>query len=111
MSHKVSTFLHEERGFRYAIANETFGDAIIDLLSDCFSREPMGAALGLSAHALAPLIARFIPECTNNSLSVIATPADHSESWPAHSSAGTSSHRCPSVFREIFPGSVRSRRR
>lgn len=79
MSHKVSTFFHQERGFRYAIANEQFGDAIIDLLSECFSREPMGAALGLSAHDLAPLIARFIPECTNNGLSVIATPADHSE--------------------------------
>jgi ribosomal protein S18 acetylase RimI-like enzyme len=79
MSHKVSTFFHEERGFRYAIANEKFGDAIIDLLSECFSHEPMGAALGLSAHDLAPLIARFISECTNNGLSVIATPADNSE--------------------------------
>ena len=78
MSHKASFFL-EERGFRYAIANEKFGVAIVDLLSECFSREPMSAALGLSARDLAPLIARFIPECTTNGLSVIAAPADHSE--------------------------------
>lgn len=70
MSRKVFPFFHEERGFRNVIANEKFGDSIIGLLSECFSNEPMGAALGLSAHDLTSLIARFIPECTNNSLSV-----------------------------------------
>jgi hypothetical protein len=51
MSHKVSTVFHQERGFRYAIANEKF-DANIHLLSECFSREPMGAAFGLSGPRL-----------------------------------------------------------
>ena len=64
MSPKVSSFLHEERRFRYAIVKEKFGDAITEVLSKCFSREPISAALGLSAHYLASLIARFIPECT-----------------------------------------------
>src|SRR5262249_32738299 len=80
MSHEVlSPFLLEAQGIRYAIANEKLGAAIIDLLGECFSREPMSAALGLSARALAPLVARFIPECTTNGLSVVAMPADHSE--------------------------------
>jgi hypothetical protein len=49
MSHKVlSSFNRVERGIRYAIANETFGDAIFDVLSESFSREPMSAALRLS---------------------------------------------------------------
>lgn len=57
MSHRVlSSFLAEERGFRYAIANETFEDAIIDVLSESFPREPVSAALGLSAGDLAPLV-------------------------------------------------------
>lgn len=67
MNQKVlSPFLFEEQGIRYAIANEKFGAAIIDLLSECFSREPISSALGLSARDLAPLVARFIPECTTN---------------------------------------------
>jgi len=78
MNQKVlSPFLFEEQGIRYEIANEKFGKGIIDLLSECFCREPMSAALGLSARD--SLIARFIPECTTNGLSVIAMPADHSE--------------------------------
>ena len=75
----LSPLLLEAQGIRYAIANETFGGAIIELLSECFSREPMSAALGLSARDLAPLVARFVPESTTNGLSVIAMPADHSE--------------------------------
>ena len=75
----LSPLLLEAQGIRYAIANETFGGAIIELLSECFSREPMSAALGLSARELASVGARLIPECTNNGLSVIAMPADHSE--------------------------------
>ena len=111
MSDKVlSPFSLQEQGIRYAIANEKFGAAIIDLLSECFSREPMSAALGLSARDLASLIARFIPECTTKGLSVVAIPADYSEPWPAPSSAATSSHRCLRAFRESFRGSVRSRR-
>jgi len=79
MSHKVlSPFLLEAQGIRYAIASEKSA-AIVDLLSECFFREPMSAALGLSARDLAPLVARFIPECTTNGLSVIAAPADHAE--------------------------------
>ena len=74
----LSPLLLEAQGIRYAIANETFGGVIIDLLSECFSREPMSAALGLSARDLAPLVARFVPESTTNGLSVIAMPADHS---------------------------------
>ena len=56
--------LFEEQGNRYAIANEEFGAAIIDLLSECFSRQPIRSALGLSARDFAPLVARFILECT-----------------------------------------------
>ena len=71
-----SNVLHEEGGFLYAIATEKFGDAIVRVLSESFSREPMSAALGISAHDLAPLIGRFMPECTSNGLSVVAVPAD-----------------------------------
>ncbi len=66
--------LEEEGGFSYEIATEEFGDAIIPLLSKSFSREPMSAALGLSVGDLETLIARFMPECTSNGLSVIARP-------------------------------------
>jgi len=59
-------FVFEEQGNRYAIATEKFGAAIIDLLSECFSREPTRSALGLSARDLAPLVARLIVECTTN---------------------------------------------
>ena len=72
-----SCFLHEEGGFRYVVVTEKFGDAIVRVLSESFSREPMSAALGLSARDLGPLIARFMPECTTNGLSVIAVPVDH----------------------------------
>lgn len=71
-----SSFLHDDGSFQYAIANEEFGDAIVDVLSESFSREPMSAALGNSARELRPLVARFMPECTTNGLSVIAMPID-----------------------------------
>ena len=71
-----SNILLEEGGFRYAIATDKFADAIVRVLSESFSREPMTAALGLSARDLEPLIARFMPECTTNGLSAIAVPAD-----------------------------------
>jgi hypothetical protein len=71
-----SNVLLEERGFRYSIATEKFADAIVRVLSESFSREPMTAALGISARELEPLAARFMPECTTNGLSVIAAPAD-----------------------------------
>jgi hypothetical protein len=71
-----SNVLLEERGFRYSIATEKFADAIVRLLSESFSREPMTAALGISARELEPLAARFMPEFTTNGLSVIAVPAD-----------------------------------
>jgi hypothetical protein len=67
MNQKVfSPFLFEEQGIRYAIENEKFGAAIIDLLSMCFSREPMTAALGLSARESAPLVTHFISQCATN---------------------------------------------
>jgi len=69
-------FIHEDGGFRYAVATEEFGDAIVAVLSESFSREPMSAALGLTALDLEPLVARFVPECTTNGLSVIAVPVD-----------------------------------
>ena len=68
--------LAEEGGFRYEVANEDFANAIVTVLSESFSREPMSAALGLSARDLKPLVARFMPECTTNGLSVIAVPVD-----------------------------------
>lgn len=46
------------------------------VLSESFSREPMSAALGVGAQVLTPLVERFMPECTTNELSVVATPAD-----------------------------------
>lgn len=73
-----SRLLHEEGGFRYLVATEEFGDAIVRVLSESFAREPMAAALGVSAQQLAPLVARFMPECTTNGLSVMAIPADDS---------------------------------
>lgn len=68
--------LHEENGFRYTIATEKFSDAIVAVLSESFSREPMSAALGLSAIDLSFFVARFMPECTTNGLSVVAAPVD-----------------------------------
>lgn len=68
--------LAEEGGFRYEVATEDFANAIVAVLSESFSREPMSAALGLSARDLKPLVARFMPECTTNGLSVIAVPVD-----------------------------------
>jgi hypothetical protein len=80
MNQKIrSSFLLEGSGFRFAIADERFSDAIVGVLSESFSREPMAAALGLSAGKLAPLVARFMPECTTNGLSVVATPVEDPE--------------------------------
>ena len=70
------SFLHEEAGFRYSIAHQDFSDAIVDALSLAFAREPMCAAVGLSAPQIRPWVASFVPECTTNGLSVIATPLD-----------------------------------
>jgi hypothetical protein len=49
---------------------------VVDVLSESFSREPMSVALGLSVCDFRPLVARFMPECTTNGLSVIAMPVD-----------------------------------
>jgi len=68
--------LAEEGGFRYEVATEERGDAIVTVLSESFSREPMSAALGLSPRDLVPVVAGFMPECTTNGLSVIAVPVD-----------------------------------
>jgi hypothetical protein len=68
--------LAEVGGFRYEVASEELSDAIVTVLSESFSREPMSAAMGLSAHDLKPLVARFMPECATNGLSVIAVPVD-----------------------------------
>jgi hypothetical protein len=66
------SFLHEEAGFRYSIAHQDFSDAIVDVLSLAFAREPMSAALGLSATQLRPLVACFVPECTTNGHSFLS---------------------------------------
>jgi hypothetical protein len=67
MNQKVlSPFLFEEGEIRYAIANEKFGDATSNRLSECFSPESVRSAPGLSARDLAPLVARFITGCTTN---------------------------------------------
>jgi hypothetical protein len=76
-SDSESSLLHEEGGFRYVVATEEFGDGIVRVLSESFSREPMCAALGLSARDLGLPIARFMSECTTNGLSVIAVPVDN----------------------------------
>ena len=68
--------LHEENGFRYIVATEKYATAVVHVLSESFVREPMSAALGISAHRMAPLIARLTPECTTNGLSVLALPVD-----------------------------------
>jgi hypothetical protein len=68
--------LAEQGGFRYEVATKDFANAIVDVLSESFSREPMSAALGLSARDLKPLVASFTPECTSNGLSVVAVPVD-----------------------------------
>jgi hypothetical protein len=74
-----SRVLLEEAGFRYSIATEEQRDQIVRVLSESFSREPMAAALRASASDLAPLIERFVPECTRNGLSVVAAPATEPE--------------------------------
>jgi hypothetical protein len=61
------------------IATEEFGEAIVRVLSESFSREPMSAALGLSARNLSSLVARFLPECATNGLSVIAVPIEDAD--------------------------------
>jgi hypothetical protein len=104
-----SNVLLEERGFRYSIATEKFADAIVRLLSESFSREPMTAALGISARELESLAARFMPECTTNGLSVIAAPADDPVRSPASLSAAILSHQCRRAFQTR--GSIRSARR
>src|SRR5271168_4633216 len=71
--------LAEEGGFRYSVAAEEFADSIIAVLSESFSREPMTAALGISAPDMAPLVAQFMPECIANGLSVVAVPVDDPE--------------------------------
>jgi GNAT superfamily N-acetyltransferase len=48
----------------------------VRLLSESFCREPMAVALGTSVNDLAALIARFMPECKSNGLSVVAVPED-----------------------------------
>ena len=68
--------LAEVDGFRYEVATEDFADAIVTVLSESFCREPMSAALGLSARDLERLVDRFMPECITNGLSVIAVPVD-----------------------------------
>lgn len=68
--------LDEQDGMRYVVATGDHGDAIVRVLSESFAREPMAAALGVSARDLAGLIERFMPECTANGLSVVAAPVD-----------------------------------
>ncbi|MCL4800814.1 MAG: hypothetical protein KJ025_14570 [Burkholderiales bacterium] len=67
-------FLREEAGFRYLPASEVPRERIVRLLSECFAREPMAAALGIAASDLAHLIDRFMPECAANGLSAVAVP-------------------------------------
>ena len=74
-----SRVLHGADGFLYSIATGARREQIVGVLSESFSREPMGLALGVSASDLAPLIERFMPECTSNGLSVIAVPEDEPE--------------------------------
>src|SRR5262245_8656611 len=76
MSRPRSPVLHEDRTFRYVVATEQLAEPVTRVLSDSFAREPMGMALGISARDLRPLVARFIPECTTNGLSVVAVPVD-----------------------------------
>lgn len=69
----------KERSFHFLTAADVSPDAMLRLLSESFAREPMAAALGATAKDLAPLIARFLPECRSNGLSVVAVPADEPE--------------------------------
>jgi hypothetical protein len=48
--------LAEEGGFRYEAATKDFANAIVTILSESFSREPMCAAVGLSARDLMPVV-------------------------------------------------------
>src|SRR5215470_21864 len=71
-----SRMVLEQNGFRYEIATEACAADARRVLSESFAREPMSTALGVSARDLAPLVDRFIPECTTNELSVAATPLE-----------------------------------
>ena len=76
--------LLEENGLLYSIANKDRRAQMVAVLSESFCREPMGLALGVSARDLAPLIERFMPECTNNGLSVIVVPEDEPQTVSLH---------------------------
>src|SRR5512134_2744870 len=71
--------LHEATDLRYLRASDVPSDAIVRLLSESFCREPMAVALGTSVNDLAALIARFMPECKGNGLSVVAVTEDEPE--------------------------------
>ena len=78
MQKAASAVLDEQDGIRYAIATGDQRDGIVRVLSESFAREPMAAALGISARDLAGLIERFMPECMANGLSVVAVPLEES---------------------------------
>jgi len=72
----VSAPLHEEDGVLYLGASEVPSESIVRILSESFSREPMCKTLGASARDLVPFVRPFIPECTQNGLSVVAVRED-----------------------------------
>lgn len=93
----------EEHGFRYLSAAQVPGESIVRLLSESFSREPMAAALGASARDLAPFIRRFMPECRNNGLSVVAVSDDDPDSVVAAFLARDFKAPLPEGIPEDFP--------
>jgi hypothetical protein len=74
-----SRVLAKEGDFQYMVATPEFSDRMVRILSDSFAREPMSAAMDFSPEDLVPFFARFMPECTTNGLSVLATPVERPE--------------------------------
>lgn len=72
MTLHLSDPLDRADGLTYHIATEEHGEDIGRLLAARFTHEPMNQAVGLTAAELYEFASRFIPECTGNSLSVIA---------------------------------------
>jgi ribosomal protein S18 acetylase RimI-like enzyme len=72
----AANVLHRADGITYIVAMPTHRRGIVDVLGESFCREPMSAALNLTATQLGSLVETFLPECTTSGLSIVAVPDD-----------------------------------
>jgi GNAT superfamily N-acetyltransferase len=76
VSKTTPAVLHAENGIQYSVTTPAHRAAVVRLLGESFRREPMSAALQLTAAQLGSLAESFMPECVSNGLSVVAIPDD-----------------------------------